>query len=421
MADVYENAILNIAATAFAPADSGIFMSKRAWHVRPLKVAVGFESGSRSFTGTYDLIHAEAWSTRVDGAPLNRRGWVLQERFFSPRILHFGKDQLLWECQESRASETAPAFRQWLDMPMRVNAQYSYRELDAIAAELHYHRMVRRHLELCPSGSCTKCEDHKGFPAEAYDQKISILYASRDRIVEVYTKARLTFRDDKLMAIAGIALRFEGFFETKAIYGLWSPRLISDLLWYCPRAENSSTLTRPTLKVHIPSWSWACLDRHVKCYDKSLSGEWDRSSRIVNYHHTAARIRIRPLLIKVSIRESNISSSHIIPLGSYKSLSVDLHLDAHASDVPMLPRVAVDRDNDDPDRRYAYLLCLETERPAAGLMLRRESARELYSRIGMSRTREDLRPFYAKLPKDDFELSPKDDDRQPGYHTITLV
>jgi hypothetical protein len=39
-------------------------------------------------------------------APLNKRGWTLQERILSPRILYFAEDQIHWKCQEFCESES---------------------------------------------------------------------------------------------------------------------------------------------------------------------------------------------------------------------------------------------------------------------------------------------------------------------------
>ncbi len=39
-------------------------------------------------------------------APLNARGWVLQVRVLAQRVIHFGKDQLYFECHELDACET---------------------------------------------------------------------------------------------------------------------------------------------------------------------------------------------------------------------------------------------------------------------------------------------------------------------------
>src|SRR6266542_1322775 len=41
----------------------------------------------------------------VDRVILNTRGWVLQERLLSRRILHFGAEMIYWECCHRAASE----------------------------------------------------------------------------------------------------------------------------------------------------------------------------------------------------------------------------------------------------------------------------------------------------------------------------
>ncbi|KAF1938046.1 hypothetical protein EJ02DRAFT_469220 [Clathrospora elynae] len=44
----------------------------------------------------------------VSQCTINKRAWVTQERLLAPRILHFGRSQLLWECLEYDASESYP-------------------------------------------------------------------------------------------------------------------------------------------------------------------------------------------------------------------------------------------------------------------------------------------------------------------------
>src|SRR5436309_1737800 len=38
--------------------------------------------------------------TKETKLPLLTRGWVFQERLLSPRVLHFGIQELVWECTE---------------------------------------------------------------------------------------------------------------------------------------------------------------------------------------------------------------------------------------------------------------------------------------------------------------------------------
>jgi hypothetical protein len=44
----------------------------------------------------------------IEGAPLNARAWVSQERQLSRRIMHFTGRQLFWECYSGTACETYP-------------------------------------------------------------------------------------------------------------------------------------------------------------------------------------------------------------------------------------------------------------------------------------------------------------------------
>ena len=45
----------------------------------------------------------------IEKTELNRRGWVLQERYMSPRTVYFGREQLFWECRQFQACESMPS------------------------------------------------------------------------------------------------------------------------------------------------------------------------------------------------------------------------------------------------------------------------------------------------------------------------
>lgn len=54
------------------------------------------------------LIDVFYWDDIVNNAPVNVRAWVLQERLLAPRVLHFSKGQIAWECKEFEDSEGHP-------------------------------------------------------------------------------------------------------------------------------------------------------------------------------------------------------------------------------------------------------------------------------------------------------------------------
>jgi len=54
------------------------------------------------------ILDASFWTNYIDNAPVNKRGWVLQERLMAPRVLHFCSNQVAWECAEFDAAEGHP-------------------------------------------------------------------------------------------------------------------------------------------------------------------------------------------------------------------------------------------------------------------------------------------------------------------------
>ena len=89
MGEVYRHSYLNISATAAADGDQGLFMSRRPENLWEDEVNVNYTGttsfGSEGSTIKGDeltrctLIDLSFWSELVDQAPVNRRGWVLQE------------------------------------------------------------------------------------------------------------------------------------------------------------------------------------------------------------------------------------------------------------------------------------------------------------------------------------------------------
>jgi Heterokaryon incompatibility protein (HET) len=81
---IFENAVCTIAATWAGHAGEGLYRPDfSATDEAPQ------ESDSRNF---HEDVTLSKW---------NRRGWVVQERILSRRIIHFAYNQLYWECQQT--------------------------------------------------------------------------------------------------------------------------------------------------------------------------------------------------------------------------------------------------------------------------------------------------------------------------------
>ncbi|KAJ4406839.1 hypothetical protein N0V91_004269 [Didymella pomorum] len=151
---------------------------------------------------------ALSWGDTFRQSPLSRRGWVLQERLLSRRVLHFAKGELLWECMECSARERS----------------------FAVSQEDSGKRFIGpRHID---DGTTIQI-------AQWYD------------VVCQYSGLNLTFDEDVLAAIDGISSTFRDATSLQYAAGLWQEHLPYGLLWYC---ENVRLIGRSEV---ASSWSWA--------------------------------------------------------------------------------------------------------------------------------------------------------------------
>lgn len=119
MGKIYRNSAVTIAATGSVDSQGGYFQDREPHLVQPCKLH-GYLSSSGATAVKQDLyIYTRRWPWLNDGR-LNTSGWVFQERLLSPRILHYGSQQLHWECLEHQASEKFPeGLEAWVAQPSR--------------------------------------------------------------------------------------------------------------------------------------------------------------------------------------------------------------------------------------------------------------------------------------------------------------
>ena len=158
-----------------------------------------------------------------------QRAWVLQERLRSPRILHFGRNEVFFECNKLIATETYPS----------------------------------------------------GLPASCHLATKAKLLPSWTKIVEEYSSRQLTYLSDKLVALSGIAhhlaLHKESTLSTRYLAGLWGGAdLVRQLAWYCNQTGaqlgGGGKPCHSRISDQTPTWSWASLNAEV-IFFKFESGE----------------------------------------------------------------------------------------------------------------------------------------------------
>ena len=231
MDEIYFNSALNIAATE-ATTD-GLIFTRDLDRINPCRVIIKGTSGSPD-------VHLEAYSEdcfiKPSDGPLNNRGWVFQERYLSPRIIHSTRDQAYWECFGLVASETLP-----YGLPCALSRDTSAKEVPFETS-----------------------------PVMTPDQKKNAKFQWYE-LLEAYSETFLTFADDRLLAISAVAKRYcshMGLDPLDYLAGMWKSDLPGSLLWSqqsidSTRSHERASSARET--TIAPSWSWASIVTDIQC------------------------------------------------------------------------------------------------------------------------------------------------------------
>ncbi len=264
MADIYSHSYCNISATADECKEHGLFHPKRpmrSGHARVRARWIGHPPGavqdqpaaqpqaSSSHGEEYVLFDREFWAKRVDKQELFSRGWVFQEQQLARRIIHFGPDQLLWECRQQRACETYPSGLPQVEMGWGEQLKGDFQVATLVKGALAQPTLP-------------------GF----YPSWHLSPWVAWQKIVEVYSGLNLTKGEDRLVAIAGVAQTYRDLYSGHYVAGHWDEALLPSLIWSIP--PNSHAQSCPLAKVQrpewsrkpaylAPSWSWASVDGPV--------------------------------------------------------------------------------------------------------------------------------------------------------------
>jgi hypothetical protein len=220
MCDIYENSVCTIAATGASHSSEGCFL-EHPWEKYPLKQCVF--PGKNVSKPLVVLINERykppgielRWFERNRDTiyrPLDSRGWAIQERFLSPRVLHWTANGIYWECRERRAS--------------RLSEESEGKVLSG-------HRLA----------SMSK-DGVLGFWSD---------------LVQHYSERSLTHESDNLVAISGVAKIFERRLREEYLAGFWRCAILEGLCWECssretvrdePRSEDQTSVK--VLEEHTP-------------------------------------------------------------------------------------------------------------------------------------------------------------------------
>lgn len=105
MGDVYQNAYCVISADHATDVE-GLFFDRDPEFFSSATIQT-LDDDNKTVTD-WTSVDRDMWFTGVNNSPLNSRGWVFQERTLGPRVVHFCRQEIFWECREKFCCESFP-------------------------------------------------------------------------------------------------------------------------------------------------------------------------------------------------------------------------------------------------------------------------------------------------------------------------
>jgi hypothetical protein len=239
MASYYGQSALMIAATAAENSSKGILHNR---HV-PYSPIIGKD---KKYCLRQKLLR---WEWDIERSVLASRGWAAQERMLAPRIVHYTRRQMIWECAEDLKFE-ASGIKDTKTGSGQVDMHFSKSKLQPYVT-----RGLLAEASLS-SGTPVVATSSTADPGSALAQDTRARVRTWQQCVDEYAKRSLTVSSDKLHAISGVAAILNQDDQMgHYMAGIWSKFLAVGLAW----SRQWALLTSPPA-YRAPSWSWASVD-----------------------------------------------------------------------------------------------------------------------------------------------------------------
>ncbi|KAM0413609.1 hypothetical protein ACHAPD_006847 [Fusarium lateritium] len=184
--------------------------------------------GSFSFGSLDDAAYDER------SEPLAKRAWTLQEQLLAQRTVTYASHTMIWTCKAGTKT-------------FDDSVHYPYYDNMDTYSSLNINKLLMD-------------------PEDAIVWKYDVL-SCWCRLVSAYSLRRASLENDKLNAVAGIALHasFAPALGPEYLAGMWTYKLALQLTWYVqdhhrglPDGERLESY-RPNI-YRAPSWSWASIE-----------------------------------------------------------------------------------------------------------------------------------------------------------------
>ncbi|CAG8955523.1 hypothetical protein HYFRA_00009476 [Hymenoscyphus fraxineus] len=304
---IYQNSYCTISAGATKDSSKGLFHSTNMNNE-----SVDFKCTSED--GNSRLVRATkaypGWEQLYKDGPLHTRGWIMQERELSPRIVHYTRSEVIWECRTLKATEHSP-----IKDATRLTSLRNRRILDSI-----------------------------------FSLKLDEIYDLWHHTIENYTWRQLTNTEDILPALSGLARIVGKHTGSEYVAGVWEGDIKRSLAWASDHSGmkcqfgSGKAPDYPFARHDVyvsPTWSWASVmgpttfsalrkpllfDPGLALYSLEFSQSMEEDMLGIKKYSTRTRELVAPDRGILVIKKHTTKLATSDPYGRVKSAS--LHISA---------------------------------------------------------------------------------------------
>jgi hypothetical protein len=225
MRNVYKHSTVTIAATNSSNANAGI-LSQEILPKDLYSLSLHYES-AHNMRGNLHFRRSTIRQGRLASfplGPLSARGWTVQEKVLSTRTIHFGHEEIVWDCST------------FYETDAEENPIFFGNTLPSVSLPLQSELPQTEYIW------------ESGRNLVNYDAPLEKWYD----IINEYGTRNLTVPEDRLPAISGVAREISLLAQGTYCAGLWKEDLHRGLLW----SFNGAGFAHMS-KYLAPSWSWA--------------------------------------------------------------------------------------------------------------------------------------------------------------------
>ncbi|KAF1966583.1 hypothetical protein BU23DRAFT_603488 [Bimuria novae-zelandiae CBS 107.79] len=257
LANIYAHSVCNIVGGSAGSGDRGLFSSRPPGFLQfPCYIRFSSDKALKLVVAEDTYAHM-SFKQAVDDNELSKDSAFFVERLISPRLLHFNKGSLFFECETHVASEFVP------------NVEF-YRE-SRPGLLLSASRMWRtRCTNLLKPASFSVFNPVDGYRASvnalqsmttdtpSSEQQL-LLHNHWMNLAEAFWRLNATSPEKRHASITQLARHIAGTNTSlNFAYGMWRRHIIFDLMWYV-----GSNITQRPVPKRAPTWSWLSVETDV--------------------------------------------------------------------------------------------------------------------------------------------------------------